>query len=115
MTSLIKCKASTGKKDLKDRCDLCNYSDAYIVVKGTINVTRPNNNNAYDKNLAFKSSTPCIGCIIKINNTLIDRAEDLNIVMVMHNLIEHSKNYSKTSGSLWNYIEMNQIVLQKDV
>ena len=41
--------------------------------------------------------------ILKINNTLIDNAEDLDIVMHMYNLIEYSKNYKKTTGSLWNY------------
>ena len=37
-----------------------------------------------------------------MNNTLIDNAEDLDIVMPMYNLIEYSKNYRKTTGSLWN-------------
>ena len=82
--------------------DLCDYSDAYIVVKGTIAVTNPNN-DAYDKKLAFKNNAPFINCISKINNTLIDNAEDLDIVMPMYNLIEYSNNYLKTSGSLWNY------------
>ena len=82
--------------------DLCDYGDAYIVVKGTITVADPNN-NAYYRKLVYKNNTPCISCISKINNTLIDNAEDLDIVMPMYNLIEYSKNYSKTSGSLWNY------------
>ena len=84
------------------RSDLCDYSDAYIVVKGDITVTDPNN-NAYDKKLAFKNNAPFISCILKINSTLIDNAEYLDIVMPMYNLIEYSKNYSKTTGSLWNY------------
>ena len=42
-------------------------------------------------------------CISKINNTLIDNAEDLNIVMPMYNLLEYSDDYSMKSGSLWNY------------
>ena len=67
--------------------DLCDYSDACIVVKRTINVTDPNN-NAYDKKLAFKNDAPFISCISKINNTLIDNVEDLDIVMSIHNLIE---------------------------
>ena len=82
--------------------DLCDYTDTYIVAKGTINVTDPNN-DAYDKKLAFKNNAPFISCISKINNTLIDNAEDLNIVIPMNNFIEYSKNYSKTTGSLWNY------------
>ena len=56
------------------RSDLCDYSDAYIVVKGTITVTDPNN-DAYDNKLAFKNNEPFISCISKINNTLIDNAE----------------------------------------
>ena len=84
------------------RSDLCDFSDAYIVVKGTITVTNPND-NAYDKKLALKNSAPFTSCISKINNTLIDNAEDLDIVMTMYNLIEYGKNYSKTTGSLWDY------------
>ena len=61
------------------RSDLCDYSDAYIVVKGTITVTDPNKAN-YDKKLAFKNNAPFTSCISKINNTLIDTAEDLDIV-----------------------------------
>ena len=84
------------------KSDLCDYSNAYIVLKGDITVTDPNNNR-YDKKLAFKNNTPFTSCILKINNTLNDNAEYLDIVMPMYNLIEYSKNYSKTTGSLWNY------------
>ena len=62
------------------RSDLCDYSDAYIVVKGNITVTNPDN-DAYDKKLAFKNNAPFTSCISKINNTLIDNVEDLNVVM----------------------------------
>ena len=62
--------------------DLCDYSDAYIVVKGNINVTDPNV-AAYDKKLDFKNNAPFTSCISKINNKLIDNAEDLDIVMPM--------------------------------
>ena len=84
------------------RSDLYDYSDAYILVKGRIAVTRPNN-NAYDKKLALKNNAPFISCISKINDELIENAEDLDIVMPMYNLIEYSKNYRKTTGSLFNY------------
>ena len=83
------------------RLDLCHFSDAYIV-RGTITLTDPNN-NAYDKTLALKNNAPITSCISKINNPLIDNAEDLDIVMPMYNLLEYSKNYWKTTGSLWNY------------
>ena len=81
------------------RSHLCDYRDAYIVVKRKIIVTNPDN-DAYDKKLVFKNNAPFLSCISKINNTLIDNAEDLGIVMSMHNLIEYSKNYRKTTGSL---------------
>ena len=80
--------------------ELSDYSDACIVIKGTITATDPNN-DVYDKKLTFKNNAPFISCVSKINNTLIDDAEDL--VMSMYNLIEYCKNYSKTTGSLWNY------------
>ena len=84
------------------RSDLCDFGDAYIVVKGTITVTNPDN-NVYDKKLAFKNNAPFVSCISKINNTIIDNAEDLDVVMPIYNLIEYSKNYSKTTGQFWNY------------
>ena len=84
------------------RSDLCDYSDAYIVVKGKIIVTNPDN-DAYDKKLAFKNNAPFTSCISKIDNTLLDNAEDLDIVMPKYNLIEYGKNSRKTTGSLWNY------------
>ena len=55
------------------------------------------------KAVAFKNNAPFINCISKINGTKIDNAEDLNVVMPMYNLLEYSKNYKKTTGSLWNY------------
>ena len=86
------------------RSHLCDYSDAYIFVKGEITVTEPNN-DAYDKKLAFENNALVISCISKINNTLIDNAEDLDIVTCMYNLLEYSKSYSKTTISLWNYTD----------
>ena len=67
--------------------DLSDFSDAYIVVKEKITVTNPNN-DANDKKSAFKNSAPFLSCISKINNTLINNAEDLDIVMPMYNLLE---------------------------
>ena len=88
------------------RSDLCDYSDAYIVVKGDITLTKTNGRGIIDirnRFLAFKNNAPFANCISKINNVLIDNAEDLDIVMPMYNLLEYSKNYRKTTGSLWNY------------
>ena len=61
--------------------DLCDYSDAYIVLKGTITVTDPDN-NAHDKKSAFKNKAPFISCISKINNALIDTAKDLDCMFL---------------------------------
>ena len=84
------------------RSDLCDFSDAYIVVKGEITVTNPDNAKR-NKAVAFKNNAPFINCILKINGVKIDNAEDLDVVMPMYNLLEYSKNYKKTTGSLWNY------------
>ena len=84
------------------RSDLFDFSDAYIVVKGDITVTDPNNAKR-NKAVAFENNAPFINCISKINGINIDNAEDLDVVMLMYNLLEYSKNYKKTRGSLWNY------------
>ena len=85
------------------RSDLCDFSDAYIVVEGDITLEGDNDANKRNKNLAFKNNAPFINCISKINGIKIDNAEDLDVVMPMYNLLEYSKNYRKTTGSLWNY------------
>ena len=85
------------------RSDLCDFSDAYIVVKGDITLEGNDNANKHTKNLVFKNNAPFINCITKINGIKIDNAEDLDVVMPMYNLLEYSKNYRKTTGSLWNY------------
>ena len=54
-------------------------------------------------NVAFKNNAPFRSCISKLSSTLMDNTEDLDIVMPMYNLLEYSKTYSVTSGSLWNY------------
>ena len=92
------------------RSNLCDYSDAYILVKGTITVTAlgANNgaNNIRDKKkrpLILKNNAPFVSCITRINGELIEDADDLDIVMPIYNLLEYSKNYRKTIGSLYNY------------
>ena len=88
------------------KSSLCDYSDGYILVKGTITI---NGRGADDvarradergKGVSFKNCAPFINCITEINNTQIDNAKDIDIVMPMYNLIEYSDNYAKTSGSL---------------
>ena len=89
------------------RSSLCDYSDAYILAKGNISVNNTATegaaaNNAVKK-VIFKNCAPFTNCISTINNTQIDNAEYIDIVMLIYNLIEYSNNYSKTSGSLLQY------------
>ena len=91
------------------RSNLCDYADSCILVKGTTTITGAGDNDAAirsderDKGVTFKNCAPFTKCISRINNTDIDNAQDIDIVMPMYNLIEYSDNYSKTSGSLWQY------------
>ena len=78
-------------KTLLLRSDLWDYSDAYIVVKGTITVTGSDNAKR-NKSVAFKNNAPFINCIPKINGVQIGDAEDLDVVMSTSNLLEYSKN-----------------------
>ena len=89
------------------KSSLCDYNDAYILVKGTICVTNTaaagaaaNNTN---KKVIFKNCAPFTNCISEINNTQIDNAKDIDIIMPMYNLIEYSDDYAKTTGILWQY------------
>ena len=89
------------------KSSLCDYSDAYILVKGTLTV---NNTAAADvtanstnKETIFKNCAPFTNCISEIIDTQVDSAKDIDIVMPMYNLIEYTDNYAKTSGSLWQY------------
>ena len=81
------------------RSDLCNFTDAYIVVKGRITVADPNDAN-YDKKLALKNNAPFTSCILKINNRLTDNVEDLDVVIPMHNLLECSKNRDEPNSGI---------------
>ena len=91
------------------RFNLCDYADAYVLVKGTITITGTGDDDAAkrlderNKGVIFKNCAPFSKCISGINNTDIDNAQDIDIVIPMYNLIEYSDNYSKTSGSLWQY------------
>ena len=85
------------------RSDLCDFSDAYIVMEGDITLEGDNNANKRNKNLAFKNNAPFIKCILRINGVRLDNAEDAGVVMPMYNLLECSKSYRKPTGSLWNY------------
>ena len=109
----IRCAYSPNKqirfKTAMLRSSLCDYSDAYILLKGNMAVNNTaadgaaaNNNN---KKVIFKNCALFTNCISKIDNTQIDNAEYIDKVMPMYNLLEFSDNYSKTSGSLWQYFK----------
>ena len=84
------------------RSNLCVYSDASILVKGTITVAGNNLRDRQNRPLILKNIVPFISCITRINGELIEDADDLDIVMPMYSLLEYSKNYRKTIGSLHN-------------
>ena len=95
------------------RSSLCDYSDAYILVSEIITITEAGDDDAArrlderNKVLIFKNCAPFTDCINGINNTQIDNAKYIDVVMPMYNLVEYSNNYSKTSGSLWQYYRDN--------
>ena len=97
----IKFKTKMLKSSLYD------YSDAYILAKGTITVNNTAAADADAKNtnnkVILKNCAPFTNCISEIVNTQVDNAKDIDIVMPMYNLIEYSDDSSKTSGSLWQY------------
>ena len=87
------------------RSSLCDYSDAYILVKGTMAIAKetdpaPNNTN---KTVKIKNCALFNKCISRINNTQVDDAIYIDVVMLVCNIIEYSDNYSKISGILWQF------------
>ena len=88
------------------RSSLCDCSDAYILVIEKITIAGAGHDAAArkagerDKGVAFKKCAPFTKCISETNNTQIDNAKNIDIVITMYNLIEYGDNYSKTSGSL---------------
>ena len=100
-------------KASKLRPELCDFSDAYIVVKGDDTLPKHANRiliGIRNRSLTFKNNAPFTNCASKINNVLIDNAEDLDIVMPMYNLLEYSKNFRKTTGNCGIIIEINLMI-----
>ena len=85
------------------RSDLCDYADAYILVNGTNTVAGNQPRDKQNRPLILKYNASFVSCITRINTELIEDADDLDIVMLMYNLLEYSRNYRKTIGSLYNY------------
>ena len=92
------------------RSDLYEFSDAYIVVKGIIAVTNPDDAKR-NKVVAFKNNAPFINCFSKINGVQIDKEEDLDVVIPIYNLLEYRKNYRKQQGVYGCITETNQVIL----
>ena len=91
------------------KSSLCDYTDAYIIVKGIIIIKGVGDDAATrktderNKGVIFKNCAPFTNCRSEINNAEIDNAKDIDIVMPMYNLMEYSDNYSQTSRSSWQY------------
>ena len=101
---------------------LCRCSDAYILASGTItiDVERAGDNAKWlderDRGVIFKNCAPFTDGLGEVNNTQIDNAKDLYAAILMYSLIEYMKNYSKTSGSLWQYyrVDPNDILTNSE-
>ena len=91
------------------KSSLCDYSDAYILLKGKITITgagadlAARQTDERDKGVAFKNCAPFTSCKSDISNVEIHCGQDIDIIIPMYNLIEYSDNYAETSGSLWQY------------
>ena len=85
------------------RPSLCYYSDAYILVKGTVAVLQEIAEAPYNANkkVISKNCAPFTNCISRMNNMHVDGAHDIDVLMPLYNLIEYSDKYLKTSGILW--------------
>ena len=97
----------------------CYTYDTYILFKGTITVpntaaANANANNA-NKKVIFKNYAPFINCISEIKHTQIDNAKDIDIVMPMYDLVEYSDDYSKTSGTLWQYKDIPAVNINDEI
>ena len=81
--------------------NLCNYSQAYILVTEDMTATGGDANT----NFAFKNCASFRKCVTHINHEHVDHADNPDIVMPMYNWIKYSDNYSDTSGSLMEYLK----------
>ena len=95
-----------GFKTLMIGSNLSHYSDEDIHDKGIITVPNTGKGAAPDnrnKQLIFKNVARFTNWISEINNSQVNDAHDVDVVMRMYNLIEYRDNYSKTFGRLWQY------------
>ena len=98
---------------------LCDYSDAHMLVKGTILVgniaAQGANENNNDKQVLFENCAPFTDCISEINNTLVDNTKGIDVVMLMYNLIEYSDKYSENIRILMLKKDVEKIVPSKQM
>ena len=91
------------------KLSLCDYSEVYILVSRTVTITGAGDNDnprhEYERNkgVIFKDFAQFTDCITEINNTQINSAKDIDVMMPMYNLLKYSDNHLKTSGNLWQY------------
>ena len=90
--------------------DLCDFSDAYVVMKGDITITEPDNAKKKNKRVALKNNATFINCISKINGVQTDNAEDLDYAMLMYNLLNTAKITEKQQA-VCEITETNQVIL----
>ena len=93
------------------KSSLCDYKDAHILVIGNITIAGHN----LSPQVAFKDCAPFSKCVTKIDQTAIDDAENLDLVIPMYNLIEYSLNYSKATASLWFYSKAEETNFNVDI
>ena len=103
------------------RTSLCDHSDAYMLLSGTITITGAGNDDAMrwlderNKGSIFKNVSPFTDCISEINNIQVDNAKYIDVIMPIYNLIECSGNYSKHQIVCGNIIDTIQLILQQDL
>ena len=91
------------------KSSLCDYSDAHILQKGTIVIKEAGAGAAArqadetNKQVILKNCAPVTDCRSEVSNTQVNNAKNLDVVMSMYKLIEHSNKYSRTSGRLWQH------------
>ena len=90
------------------KSNFCDYNDAYIIVKGDITIRA-----APQTQVTFKNYAPLTKCITNIDETTINDAENLDLVMPIYNLIEYSSNYSQTTGILCFILSMKELILMQ--
>ena len=92
------------------RSDLCNYSDAYIVVEGVVTVSaEERDGDEMNRDFALKNNAPFISCMSKINGVLTENAEDLDVLMTMYNLLELTNEANDNNGPNKNVINSRSI------